>query len=181
MCWSLLGWAWASPTLIVTMAPARWIMVCLHVSFILCLFHPGSRDPCTPWNTPCIHVYWHARVHDLQLHALNWTARTIGATWVFRKNYRRRQVGECTDTWYKQIQSAETVDWSCNYSATCRCGTCVNQKRLMDWLYCCFAPMWIRNDQWVDCTAVLWRSYWHRHDTELPMDAEQTSLALLAM
>ena len=34
------------------------------------------------------------------------------STRVCREDYRRRQVhvGECTDTWYKQIQPTETVD-----------------------------------------------------------------------
>ena len=35
------------------------------------LLHPGFRDPCMSWNALCILVYWHAHVHDLQLHALN--------------------------------------------------------------------------------------------------------------
>ena len=67
------------------------------------------------------------------------TRRTIGATQVFRKNYRRRQVGECTDTWYKQIHSTETVD----------CGAATTLQ-LAD-----AAPVLIRNDWWIDCTAVL--------------------------
>ena len=27
-----------------------------------------------------------------------------------REDYRQRQVGECADTWYKQIQPTETVE-----------------------------------------------------------------------
>ena len=34
--------------------PARGIMVCIYVAFTPCLSHPGSRDPCTPWNTSCV-------------------------------------------------------------------------------------------------------------------------------
>ena len=34
-----------------------------------------------------------------------------GATCVCREDYRRRQVGECVDTWYKPcIQPTETVE-----------------------------------------------------------------------
>ena len=33
-----------------------------------------------------------------------------GATRVFCEDYRRRQVDECADTWYKRIQPAETVE-----------------------------------------------------------------------
>ena len=29
---------------------------------------------------------------------------------VCREEYRRRQVGECADTWYKRIQPSETVE-----------------------------------------------------------------------
>ena len=90
----------------------------MSVSFTLRLSHPGSWGPCTPWNTPCISVYWHAHMHDLQLHALDWTVRTIvasrttGATRVCREDYWRRQVhvGECTDTWYKRIQPTKIVE-----------------------------------------------------------------------
>ena len=31
-------------------------------------------------------------------------------TRVCREDYRRRQVGECTNTWYKRIQHTETVE-----------------------------------------------------------------------
>ena len=57
------------------------------------LLHPGSRDPCTPWNTPCILAYWRAHMCDLQLH---WTepqrlleilivCRPIGVGYVHRR------------------------------------------------------------------------------------------------
>ena len=57
---------------------------------------------------------------------------------VCREDYRRRQVGECADTWYKQIRPTETVDpelYSC--PAICQ-RACVNHKRTMSLLYCCF-------------------------------------------
>ena len=43
------------------------------------LSHPGSWDPCMPWNAPYIPVYQCVLMHDLQLHAVDWTARMIGA------------------------------------------------------------------------------------------------------
>ena len=48
-------------------------------------------------------------IYALHLHR---TSRTTGATYVCREDYRRRQVGECTDTWYmyKRIQSTEIVE-----------------------------------------------------------------------
>ena len=95
----------------------------LYLSISVCIIyphlsHPGSRDPCTPWNAPCISVYWLAHVHDLQLHALDWTARTTGATHICREDYQWRQVDECTSTWYKQISLLG--QWSCSCQATCQ-------------------------------------------------------------
>ena len=88
--------------------PQAWnncIWVSIYVSFTCTphLSHPGSRDPCTPWNASCIPVHWHAHVRELQLHLtqrpmLKWTARKTGATCVCHKDYRWRQVGECADT-----------------------------------------------------------------------------------
>ena len=43
--------------------------------------------------------------------ALDWTVMTTGATRVCCEDYRRRQVGECADTWYKPcIQPTETEE-----------------------------------------------------------------------
>ena len=59
-------------------------------------------DQCTPWNAPCILVYWGAHVKALG----RWMCRHIM-------------------TWYKWIQP-ETVNWvSCSYLATCQ-HTCVS-------------------------------------------------------
>ena len=86
---------------------AQWyvsIYVSMSVSLTPRLSHPGSRDPCTPWNTLCIPVYWRAHMCDLQLHLTKqpWTTR---AARVCCEQYRRRQVhvSECADTRYKQI------------------------------------------------------------------------------
>ena len=94
------------------------IYLCQYVSFTLRLLHPGFQYPCTPWNDPCILVYWCANVCDLQLHALDWTAKMTGATRICREDYRWRQVGECADTWYKHISLLR--QWSCSCPATCQ-------------------------------------------------------------
>ena len=95
-------------------------MVCQFLSMYLCLYHlprvchtlVPEIVPCRSWNAPCIPVYWHAHVHDLQLHihALDWTTRTTGATRVCHEDYWQRQVGECADIWYKRIQPTEIVE-----------------------------------------------------------------------
>ena len=135
-----------------TTAPTRGIMVCIY----LCMYHL-SRVCCTlvpkiyvcPEMLLCIPVYWHAHVCDLQLYALDWTSRMTGATRVCREDYRWRQVGECADTWYNQIQPTETVHGA------------VAAQQLAN------MPVWIKNDRWAYCTAVLWRSCRRRRDTEL--------------
>ena len=90
---------WASlskPHILCDNSPTCGIMIFMSVSFTLHLSHPGSWDLCTPWNPPCISVYWHAHVHDLQLHSTE--QQGWWATWVCRENYRQKQVGECADT-----------------------------------------------------------------------------------
>ena len=92
-------WSWQRPV-----RNMLSIYLSIYVSFTQHLPHPGSRDPCTPWNAPCISVYWHVHVlHSTEqqgrLELLVSTVKII------------RQVGEYADTWYKpQIQSTETVD-----------------------------------------------------------------------
>ena len=73
--WFLLGRAWATPTLISRERAEK--------NYSPAFVHAGSRDPCTPWNTPCpwIPVYWHAHVRDLQL--LPWKLWTTGR-WMCR-------------------------------------------------------------------------------------------------
>ena len=44
------------------------------------------------------------------MHELKQSARTTGATRVYREDYQQRQVGEYADTWYKWIQLTETVE-----------------------------------------------------------------------
>ena len=47
------------------------IYVSMSVSFTPRSSHPaGSRDPCSPWNTLYISVYWRAHMRDLQLHSM---------------------------------------------------------------------------------------------------------------
>ena len=125
-------WSWQRPP--------RGIRVSMSVSFTLRLSHPGSRDPCTPWNTPCILVYWSAHVRDLQ------TAYT-------RLNSKEDWSYSCLPIIdkdrYKLLRQ-----WSCSCPATCQHARPVwsSQKRLMSLLY---------------STAVLWRSYRQMRDTEL--------------
>ena len=131
--------------------------VCMYVSNIL----PHvcrtlvPRDPYTPWNALCIPVYWCAHVV-----IYNWTAKTTGATCVCREDYqrlrRRRQVGECADTWYKpRIQWRQ---WSCIAClATCQC-SCVNQKWPMGLLYssyCCLWHLYIDIGMTLNCLRVI--------------------------
>ena len=119
-----LGRAWTSPTLIMTTSPAHGIMVCTYVSMSVCIIYPAFV---APWFLRSVYslkcsmysVYWLAHMCDLQLHALNWTARTIGATRACREDYRWRQVGECADIWYKHINLLR--QWSCSCPATCQC------------------------------------------------------------
>ena len=91
------------------------IYLSIYVSFTPHLLHPGSRDPYTPKNALCIPVYWHA---------LPWRLSTKTGSWM-----RRHMVETASAYW----DSA----WSCSCPATCQ-HACVNQKRLMSLLYCCF-------------------------------------------
>ena len=117
-----------------TMAPTCRIMVSIYICIIYPrLLHPVSRDSCMPWNAPCIPVYWRTHVHDLQLHALDWTARKIGGTHCLPW---RRQIGECTDTWCIQIQP---INWDSGAVAA---------RQLAN------TPVWIKNDRWAYCIAL---------------------------
>ena len=135
----------ASLTLIMIMAPTHGIMestclsVFIYASFTSQLSHPGSWNPCMPWNASCILVYWHVHLHDLQLHTwlnnkddwgyscLPWRLSTKTGRWMR------------SHTWYKpQIQPTETVTYAC-----------VSQK----WL--------------IGCWTILLFYDVHRRDTEL--------------
>ena len=70
-----------------------------------------------------------------------WTARTTGVTRVYCDFYWRREVGECTDTWYKSTDSAY---W--------------DSGTVADWQLA-NAPVWIRNNWWAYCSAVLWVTF----------------------
>ena len=124
------------------------VYLSIYVSFTTCLSHPGSQDPCTPWNTPCIPVYWCAHMCDLQLHTLDWTTAEllVSAVKIIDED---RQVNAQT---YGINGFSLLIQWSCSCPETCQ-RTCV----------------WIKNDWWAYCrsTAVLWHSYWQRRDTEL--------------
>ena len=156
-----------------TTAPARGIIVCIYLSVTPCLLHPGSRGQCTPWNAPCIPVCWHAHMCDLQLHSTEqqgWLELLVSAMkirWMRRHNY------------YSINGFSLLRQWTCSCQATCQCAC---------------QPVWITNDRWAYCTAVLWCSYRPRRDTELTTvptcylwcrivqtNSAETSLALLHM
>ena len=106
----------------------------MSVSIYLCIIYPAFV---APWFLRSVYtlkcsVYWSAHMHDLQLYALEWTARTTGATRVCREDYWRGQVGEFADTWYKQIQSPETVEL-----------LAIAARQFAN------VPMWIRNNRWL--------------------------------
>ena len=84
----------ASPTLIMTRAPACGIMVSMSAC-ITCLAFVAPwflrsmyAQKCSVYSgiLTCLCVIYNC---------------TRSATCVCRENYQRRQVGECTDTWYK--------------------------------------------------------------------------------
>ena len=119
-----------SPTLIMTTAPMRGVMVSMSVSFTPHLLHPGSWDPCFPWNKKCISVlliYSHVWCTSEQwtYSCLPWRLSTIAKTgrWM-------------CDTWYKRIQPTETVPGA------------VAARQLA------YALVWIKNDWWAYCTDV---------------------------
>ena len=109
---SIIGASLSEPHIKHDNGPAHWIMVCIYLSMYHLPRVCSTQVPeiCVRPEMLCIPVHWHAHVHDLQLHALDWTARTTGATCVCCEGYQRRQVGECADTWYKRIQPTETVE-----------------------------------------------------------------------
>ena len=59
------------------------IYLSIYVSFTPCLSHPGSRDPCTPWNAPCHSVYMLTCVYNCtQLNSKDdWTTRVCRQDW----------------------------------------------------------------------------------------------------
>ena len=144
----------------------------VYVSITPRLSHPDSWDLHVRPEMLCVFRY--IDVRGLQL-SIDWTARTTGATRVCHEDYRWR---ECADTWYKQIQSTETVHGA------------VSARQLAN------TPVWIKNNRWAYPTAVLCRrSCQQRHDTELTSvcmsfvnvepyglyNSAETSLALLHM
>ena len=99
---AFLGQAWVSPTLII---PRMY----------LCIIYPTFV---TPWFSRSMYTLKYSVYSGILMcshawftTALNWAARTTGATRVCCEDYWWRQVGECTNTWYKlRIQHTETVE-----------------------------------------------------------------------
>ena len=111
--------------------------LCTYVSFAPRLSHPGSQDPCTPWNAPCIPVYWCALVRDLQLHLTEHQGRLellVSAMKIINDRWMHNLTHGINCAFHLLRQ------WSCSCLATCQCACVIlNQKWwLMGWLYCCF-------------------------------------------
>ena len=77
----LLGWAWASPTLIMTTAPVRGIMVC---QIYVCIIYPAFVAPWFPRSVYALKysVYFSILTCSRAWFttALDWTARTLDPT-----------------------------------------------------------------------------------------------------
>ena len=119
--------------------PVHRIMVSMSVylPIYLCIIYPAFATPWLPWNAPCILVYWHAHVHDLQLHSTEqqgWLELLV----VCCEDYWQRQVCACVDTGYKQIQSTETVWHLLPSNLPMRL---CESEMTMGWLYCCFVML----------------------------------------
>ena len=118
-----------------TTVPARGIMVSMYVSFTPCLSHPGSWDQCTPWNAPCILVYRRTHMRDLQLQALDWTARKTGGTHCLPWRLSMK-----TGRWmHRHMVYTDSAYWDSGAVAT---------RQLANVL------VWIKNDWWAYCNAI---------------------------
>ena len=131
----LLGQAWANPTLIMTMAPMRGIMVCIY----LCIIYSAFVAPWFPTlkcfmfsNILACSCLWFASAteqqNDWSYSCLPWRLSTKAGRWMCKHIVK-------TD-------SAYCRQWSCSCHATSQCA-CVNQN----------------DDRWAYCTVVLWHSY----------------------
>ena len=133
-----------------TTASACGIMVCLY--HLPCVCH--TLVPKISVHPEMLHAFgiltfscaWFTTALDW---TADWTAKTTGISRVCHENYWWRQVGECTDTLYKQIQPTKTVELLLLGNLPMR-HLC--QSETINGL---------------DCTAVLWHSYQHRYDTTL--------------
>ena len=105
----------------------------------LCII-PGSWDPCTPWNTLCIPVYWCAHMHNCQDN----TTEQQGLGRYSLSDYQWRL--KIDDAHMHIIKGSKLLR---------QCGAVVARQLAT-------VPMW--NDRcWADCT----RSYQNGSDTEL--------------
>ena len=140
---TVIGWAWASPTLIVhDSSPCMYVCIIkstfnvLLVAIRYLTFSPVFVAPCRFPRS--VYVLKYSVYSGILTCSNAWfTTEQQGqpdALIVYCENYQRRQLGECTDSVYKWIQPTETVELY-SYLATCQRSICVNQKRLMGWLY----------------------------------------------
>ena len=125
-----------------------YMYVSIYVSFILRLSQPDSRDPCTPWNAPCMPVLLtcsRAWFTTALLELLVWLTDFLTLLWRL---------------------STKTGRWACRHmvstDSACWDRGAVVARQLAN------APSGIRSNRRADCTAVLYR---HRPDAELIVPA----------
>ena len=135
-----------SLTLIMTTAPTRGTMVSMYLSIYLsiysyvCIIYSAFVTPWFPRSVYVLKCSVYSGIlmcshHGLQQHSTEQQGR-LELLIVYHEDYRRRQVGECVDTWYKYGFSL-LRQWSCSCPAACQHAS-VNQKQSMSLLYCCF-------------------------------------------
>ena len=122
----------------------------MSVSFTPCLSHPSSQDLCTPWNTPCTPVYRRTHVRDLQLHALDWTARKTGGTHClpWRLSTKTGRWMHC----HRHMVYTDSAYWDSG---------AVTAQQLAN------VPVWIKKRPMSVLYCCLWCSYWQSCETEL--------------
>ena len=148
-------WSWQK-------SPACGIMVCIYVSMYLSIYlaiyvsftlrfsHPGSQRICV--RPEMFHVFWY--MDDLCSHVWFKTACTqlnSKNNWSF--SCLRWRLSMKTGRWKRRhMVEMDSAYWDSGAVAV---------QQLAN------ALVWIKNDWWAYCTAVLWRSYRQRRNTEL--------------
>ena len=132
------------------------IYLCIYVSislsiYLFCIIYPAFVAPWSPRSVYALKCSSHVfRYNDVLMcviyNCMHWMT---GATHVCCKDYRQRQVGEFTQT--HGINGFSLLrQWSSH-----------GLPRNLPMHLC----MWIKNEWWAYCTAVLWRSYRQRRNT----------------
>ena len=130
--WGEPEWA---PTLIMTMASARDIMLSIYLSIFLFMYRlPRVCRTLVPEIRVRLEMLCVIRYIDMLTCIYNCTQLNSKDNWSYSCLLSRL----CTDTWYNHWFSL-LKQWICSCPATCQ-----------------HMPLWIKNNR---CTAVLWRSY----------------------